>query len=134
MCSQCDAPAAKASRAATPQSVPAQRRKTHPVTWVATAAIIPLLCWDAWQTYKEARLPKALVDVKLGPVARDGATCRAWTSNCGLQSRRSMAECPIPSPYDQTHLYHNKSASRDYPAAAAGDASVTHFQRDLSVP
>jgi hypothetical protein len=45
-----------------------------------------------------------------------------------------MAECPIPSPYDQTRLYHNKSASKDYPADAAGDASVTHFQRDLRVP
>ena len=72
ICSQCDAPPAKASRAATRQSVPAQRRKTHPVTWMATAAIIPLLCWDAWQTYKEARLSKTSVDVKLGPVRRDG--------------------------------------------------------------
>jgi len=71
ICSQCAAPPAKASPASTPQFVPAQRRKTHPVTWVATAAIIPLLCWDAWQTYKEARLPKTSVDVKLGPVPRD---------------------------------------------------------------
>ena len=69
-CPECGAPA-KASRAATPQSVPAQRRKTHPVTWVTTAAIIPLLCWDAWQTYEQARLPKTSVDVKLGPVPRD---------------------------------------------------------------
>ena len=76
ICSQCDAPPAKASRAATLQSVPAQRRKIHPVTWVATAAIIPLLCWDAWQTYKEARLPKTSVDVKLGSVPRDWAYMR----------------------------------------------------------
>ena len=62
-CSKRDAPPAKASRATTPQSVPEQRHKTHPVTWVVTAAIIPLLCWDAWQTYKEARL-KMSVDVK----------------------------------------------------------------------
>jgi len=41
-------------------------------TWVATAAIIPLLCWDAWQTYKEARLRKHRWNVKLGPVRRDG--------------------------------------------------------------
>jgi hypothetical protein len=51
-CSKYDAPPAKASLATTPQSVPAQRHKTHPVTWVVTAAIIPLLCWDAWQTYR----------------------------------------------------------------------------------
>jgi hypothetical protein len=73
MCSECDAPPATASRATTPQSVPAQRHKTYPVTWVVTAAIIPLLCWDAWQTYKEARLPKTSVDVKLGSVPRDWA-------------------------------------------------------------
>jgi hypothetical protein len=50
--------------------VPAQRHKTHPLTWVATAAIIPLLCWDAWQTYKEAGL-KMSVEVKFGPAPRE---------------------------------------------------------------
>lgn len=70
-CSKCDAPPAKASRATTPQSVPAQRQKTHPVTWVVTAAIIPLLCWDAWQTYKEARLPKLSVAVKASRAPRE---------------------------------------------------------------
>jgi hypothetical protein len=55
----------------TPQSVPAQRHKTHPVTWVVTAAIIPLLCWDAWQTYKEARLSKMSVDAKFGHASRE---------------------------------------------------------------
>jgi hypothetical protein len=71
ICSQCDAPPAKASRAATLQSVPAQRRKIHPVTWVATAAIIPLLCWDAWQTYKEARISKMSVEAKFGRASRE---------------------------------------------------------------
>jgi len=70
-CSKCDAPPANASRAATPQSVSAQRHKTHPVTWVVTAAIIPLLCWDAWQTYKEARLSMMSVDAKFARVARE---------------------------------------------------------------
>jgi hypothetical protein len=135
ICSQCDAPPAKASRTATPQSVLAQRRKTHPVTWVATAAIIPLLCWDAWQTYKEARLPKTSVDVKLGSVPRD------WGYMARLDEQ-------LPTPVAPEHgrmpdsvalrsdpsLSHNKSASRDYPADAAEDASVTHFQRDLRVP
>jgi hypothetical protein len=70
-CSTRDAaPPAKASRACAPQSVPAQRQKTHPVTWVVTAAIIPLLCWDAWQTYKEARLKMSVV-VKLGHAPRE---------------------------------------------------------------
>jgi hypothetical protein len=69
-CSKFDAPA-KASRAVTPQSVPAQRRKTHPVTWVVSAAIIPLLCWDAWQAYKEAGLPKMSADAKFGREPRE---------------------------------------------------------------
>ena len=56
-CSKCDAPPPKGARATPPQAMPAQRHKTHPITWVATAVIIPLLCWDAWQTY---------VDVKFG--------------------------------------------------------------------
>jgi hypothetical protein len=68
-CSQCDAPRAKASHARTPHSVPAQRLKTHRLTWVVTAAIIPLLCWDAWQTYREVRL-KMSVEAKLGHAPR----------------------------------------------------------------
>jgi hypothetical protein len=68
-CAQCDAPPVL-PRAAAPQSVAAQRHKTHPITWVATAAIIPLLCWDAWQTYKEARL-KMSVDVKFDHAPRE---------------------------------------------------------------
>jgi len=70
-CSKRDASPAKASRAATPQSVPAQRHKTHPITWVVTAAIIPILCWDAWQTYKDVRLSRMRVDAKLVHVARE---------------------------------------------------------------
>ena len=50
--------------------MPAQRHKTHPVTWVVTAAIIPLLCWDAWQTYKEAML-KMSMEVKFGHALRE---------------------------------------------------------------
>jgi hypothetical protein len=38
---------------------------------VVTAAIIPLLCWDAWQTYKEAKLSKMSVDAKFTRVARE---------------------------------------------------------------
>jgi hypothetical protein len=68
-CSKLDAPPAKASRATTPQTVAARRHKTHPVTWVVTAAIIPLLCWDAWQTFKEAKLSKMPVDAKFARVA-----------------------------------------------------------------
>ena len=39
-------------RAATAQ--PEQSRKTHPITWVAFAAIIPLLVWDAWESRRES--------------------------------------------------------------------------------
>jgi hypothetical protein len=28
----------------------------HAVTWVVTAALIPLLCWDVWQSQQEAHL------------------------------------------------------------------------------
>src|ERR1700731_2735485 len=52
-----------------PRSAPA-RRQTHPATWVVTAAIIPLLCWDAWQTYKEARL-KMSVEAKWSHTPRE---------------------------------------------------------------
>jgi hypothetical protein len=36
---------------------------------VVTAAIFPLLCWDAWQTYREVRL-KMSVEAKLGHAPR----------------------------------------------------------------
>jgi hypothetical protein len=35
---------------------PKQSRKTHPVTWVALAAIIPLLVWDVRQSLRESKL------------------------------------------------------------------------------
>ncbi len=41
-------------RAATAR--PKQSRKMHPVTWVAVAAIIPLLVWDVRQTLRESKL------------------------------------------------------------------------------
>src|SRR3981081_1917166 len=77
-CSQGDARPARGSRARTPQSVPAQRHKTHPVTWVVTAAIIPLLCWDAWQTYKEARVAKMSVDVKFARAPGERGSAPRW--------------------------------------------------------
>jgi len=102
-CSKCDAPPAKAARATTPPSVPAQRHKTHPVTWVATAAIIPLLCWDAWQTYKEARVAKMSADVKFGRAPRESGyaprldeqvpdpmpVVRAWMGSYDARLRRA---------------------------------------------
>ena len=44
---------AEAAHAARAQPTPRQRRERHAVTWVAVAVIIPLLCWDAWQTRHE---------------------------------------------------------------------------------
>jgi len=35
---------------------PKQSRKTHPIMWVAFAAIVPLLVWDAWESRREAKL------------------------------------------------------------------------------
>jgi hypothetical protein len=83
-CSKCDAPPAKAS-------VHAQRHKTHPITWVATAAIIPLLCWDAWQTYKEVGL-KTSVDVKFGQAPREsGQAPRPIAENTQSQAAQFAA-------------------------------------------
>ena len=28
---------------------PAKRRRVHPLTWAASAVLVPLVCWDAWQ-------------------------------------------------------------------------------------
>jgi hypothetical protein len=41
-------------RAATAR--PKHSRKTHPIRWVAVAAIIPLLVWDVRQTLREPKL------------------------------------------------------------------------------
>jgi len=32
------------------------RHRTHPLTWIVAAALLPLLCWDAWQSLQEAKL------------------------------------------------------------------------------
>ena len=36
-----------------------RRRRIHPLTWVAAAALLPLVCWDAWQTQHEVRAKRA---------------------------------------------------------------------------
>jgi hypothetical protein len=51
-CTECDNDVSE--RAATAR--PKQSRKTHPITWVAVAAIIPLLVWDVRQTLRESKL------------------------------------------------------------------------------
>ena len=35
---------------------PKQSRKIHPITWVAFAAIIPLLVWDVRQSLRESKV------------------------------------------------------------------------------
>ena len=32
------------------------RHKIHPLTWIVAAALLPLLCWDAWESMQEAKL------------------------------------------------------------------------------
>jgi hypothetical protein len=51
-CSECGSDASETTATAPPK----QSRKTHPVTWVAFAAIIPLLVWDAWESRRESKL------------------------------------------------------------------------------
>lgn len=31
-------------------------RRVHPLTWIVAAALIPVLCWDAWRSLEEAKL------------------------------------------------------------------------------
>jgi hypothetical protein len=35
--------------------VPRTRHRIHPLTWVVAAALMPVLCWDAWQSLQEAK-------------------------------------------------------------------------------
>ena len=35
---------------------PAAPRRVHPLTWIVAAALIPVLCWDAWRSLEEAKL------------------------------------------------------------------------------
>ena len=51
-CSECGNDASETTATARPK----QSRKTHPITWVAFAAIIPLLVWDAWESRRESKL------------------------------------------------------------------------------
>jgi hypothetical protein len=51
-CPECGNDASE--RAATAR--PIQSRKTHPITWVAFAVMVPLLVWDAWESLREAKL------------------------------------------------------------------------------
>jgi hypothetical protein len=37
---------------------PKQSRKTHPIRWLAVAAIVPLLVWDAWVSMGESKFHK----------------------------------------------------------------------------
>jgi hypothetical protein len=43
--------------AAFPELAPrtAAPRRVHPLTWVVAAALIPVLCWDAWRSLEEAK-------------------------------------------------------------------------------
>jgi hypothetical protein len=59
-------PSAQATLSAPAQ--PAQRRKTHPVTWAVAAIVIPILGWDMWQSGRDAKLPPMPVSVKFRPL------------------------------------------------------------------
>ena len=61
-----------ASRASTDSAQPAtgqQGRKTHPVTWVASAIVAAVLCWDLWQTVRESREPPRPAQALAGDLA-----------------------------------------------------------------
>jgi hypothetical protein len=56
---------------------PASRRrhKVHPLTWVAAAALMPLLAWDVWRTLqdvKQRHQPYASVTSPAVSAARPG--------------------------------------------------------------
>jgi hypothetical protein len=50
-CSECGNHLSETTATARPE----QARKTHPIMWVAFAAIIPLLVWDAWESLRESK-------------------------------------------------------------------------------
>ena len=51
-CYECGNEASETTATARPK----QSRKTHPIMWVAFAAVIPLLVWDAWESRRESKL------------------------------------------------------------------------------
>jgi len=51
-CSECSNDVSETTATARPK----QSRKPHPIMWVAFAAIIPLLVWDAWESRRESKL------------------------------------------------------------------------------
>jgi hypothetical protein len=51
-CAECGNDASESAATARPK----QSRKIHPITWVALAAIIPLLVWDVRQSLRESKL------------------------------------------------------------------------------
>ena len=51
-CSECSNDVSETTATARPK----QARKTHPIMWVAFAAVIPLLVWDAWESRRESKL------------------------------------------------------------------------------
>jgi hypothetical protein len=56
VCLPCATSCAETLRASASQPATAQRGKMHAVTWVVTAALIPLLCWDVWRSQQEAHM------------------------------------------------------------------------------
>jgi hypothetical protein len=57
-CSECGNEVSERAAAARPN----QSRKIHPVTWIAAAALLPILVWDVQQSVKEVRLHHALIE------------------------------------------------------------------------
>jgi hypothetical protein len=45
------------------------RRRVHPITWVAAAALIPLLGWDVWQTLQDIKHRQAYASLARPPAA-----------------------------------------------------------------
>lgn len=41
--------------ASAPRSAPARGRRVHPLTWVAAAVLLPLVCWDISQARYDVR-------------------------------------------------------------------------------
>ncbi len=69
-------PSGSAPQATTSEAAPA-RHRTHPVTWIVAAALLPLLCWDAWESMQEAKLRSRTRSAPISQVDQTGGLLEA---------------------------------------------------------
>jgi len=69
-----------AQQAMASEAAPA-RHRTHPLTWIVTAALLPLLCWDAWQSLQEAKTRSRTHSAPISQVDKTSGLLEAHNSH-----------------------------------------------------